>query len=239
MNHSVVIPLGRGSRWNDTELRFCLRSIEKHLSNYGDIFLIGEKPDWVQNIIHIPIEESGLNYHKEMNIFNKIMAALYDPRVTDEFYFTNDDHFLLTNYFADSFPYYYSGLLSEQENRIDMYGNTVRQTLQYLGDHYALTPFPNFDTHCPIRYTKTDFIKLKVAGWSIPWSYCIKTMYCVNSGITGEYCPDLKINEPVTEEMIWKKLENRFFFSIGDIARGDALRSVLLKLYPSKSKYEK
>ena len=54
----IVIPLGTGSRWQNNELRFALRSIEKYLTGYDKIFIIGECPSYLQNIIHIPCPPS-------------------------------------------------------------------------------------------------------------------------------------------------------------------------------------
>ena len=46
----VVIPLGTGSRWQDNELRYCLRSIEKNLSGVNEVVIVGEKPKWLTNV---------------------------------------------------------------------------------------------------------------------------------------------------------------------------------------------
>src|SRR5688500_13559340 len=96
---SIVIPLGHGSHWGNTELRYCLRSVEKHLTGYGDVIIIGEKPAWLRNVIHIPFDEGPApkSFEKERNIFNKIMVACNDDRVTDSFLFMPADHLMLQN----------------------------------------------------------------------------------------------------------------------------------------------
>lgn len=68
----VVIPLGSGSRWQDNELRFCLRAVEKHLKGYDRIYIVGRKPDWIQNIEFIPYVEA---HTRERNIMEKVRRA--------------------------------------------------------------------------------------------------------------------------------------------------------------------
>lgn len=232
---SIVIPLGRGSRNNDIEIRYCLRSIEKYLTGYGDIFIVGEKPDWLQNIVHIPCPDFGdKTYDKEHNIFCKIMAACADDRVTDDFLFMNDDHYLLRDYEAGRFPYYYDGLLQDYKTITD-YKHTVWNTVEWnFGENYTY-----FDVHCPIIYNKLNFIqRMSIPDWNIRFGYCIKTMYCYLNVGKGEEYPDLKINEPLTDTQIKQKLTGRSWFSIGDKAFNGEIRQVLQELYPTKSKYE-
>lgn len=236
MNTSIIIPLGTGSRWNNTELRFALRSVEKHLTGYGDVFIVGDLPDWCRNVEHIPCYDQGdKTYDKERNIYTKIMAACNDERVTDDFLFMNDDHFLLQDYEAGKFPYYCDGWLSEFLTVTD-YKHTVANTIEIYKDWHAVY----FDIHCPIVYNKKIFeYYLSDLDWSKRFGYCIKTIYC-NSTIafTAFDYPDLKINEVYSADQIRKLITGRPWFSIGDRAREGGLLKVLQELYPKKSKYE-
>lgn len=241
MNTSIVIPLasnGFGSRWGDTELRYCLRSIEKHLKGYGDIFLIGHKPNWVKNIIHIPATDGDKIYEKEKNIFNKIMLAVNDERVTDDFLFMNDDHYLMHDYEAKGFPYYYHGTGAEQINkRTDPYSTTLKNTYPHaLGAFIA----SYWDIHCPILYNKEGVRLIAEEDWTKKWGYCIKTLYCEEMEIEGIEYPDLKIQDQfLSYSEIKELIKGRAWFSIHDRCRNDSMLAVLQELYPKKSKYEK
>jgi hypothetical protein len=245
---SIVIPLsaplGFGSRNNDIELRYCLRSIEKHLSGYGDIFLVGHKPKWINDkVIHIPAEDEQRTWWKERNIYRKILLACEDPRVSDDFLFMNDDHYLLADYVAGEFPYYWEGELTDYVGREDQYGNTIRNTFEYFtaGKYWA----KYFDIHSPILYNKGRFEKyVAPMGWNRKYGYSIKTSYCVywpeewlSSRI--EY-PDLKINQPLPPQKVKELLTGRSWFSVGNKAFdiGGGMERVLQELYPNKSKYE-
>lgn len=237
MNTSIVIPLGNGSRWSDTELRYCLRSITKHLTGYDDIFIVGEKPEWLKGVVHIPCPDYGdKTYHKERNIFEKIMAACKDERVTDYFLFMNDDHFLLQDFEAGIFPYYCHGWLNEFMTVTD-YKHTVWNTMEIYKDWHAVY----FDIHCPIVYNKRRFeYYLHDLDWGKKFGYCIKTIYCNSTiGFKAIEYPDLKINEVYSSDQIRKLIAGRPWFSIGDKAREGGLLKVLNELYPNKSMYEK
>lgn len=234
---SIVIPLGRGSKYHDLELRMALRSVEKHLTGYGDIFIIGEKPAWIQNVIHIPATDGTQTYDKERNIFNKIMIACNDERVSEDFLFMNDDHYLLRDYEAVQFPYYYEGLLQDYKT-VSQYKHTIWNTLKV---HEACFDDKYFDIHCPIVYKKKYLALLNQLDWNIPYGYAIKSLYCAawQSMIQGLEYPDLKIKDPLPYAVIIRMLQGRSWFSIGDGAFAGEVRTVLEDLYSVPSKYEK
>jgi hypothetical protein len=239
---SIVIPLsaplGFGSRNNDIELRYCLRSIEKHLSGYGDIFLIGHKPKWVNNVIHIPAEDEQRTWWKERNIYRKILLACEDPRVSDDFLFMNDDHYLLADFVAGEFPYYYEAFLSRITIRDDQYGATARNTAALFNHNPC-----HYDIHCPIVYNKEVF-KLAFEGvdWEKKHGYCIKTVYCnyLFKHFEHREYPDLKIDQPLSIDKIAALLNVRSWFSIGNksLDLGGSMAGVLEQLYKTKSKFE-
>lgn len=176
---SIIIPLasnGFGSRYGNVELKYCLRSIEKHLSGYGEIFLIGHKPNWVKNVQHIPATDEDRTWWKEWNIYRKILLACEDPRVSEDFLFMNDDHFLLKDFVAGEFPYYWDGGLDDQTKREDQYGATVRNTHDLLKSLGIESP-KHCDVHTPCLYNKDKFKALSKFNWSVKHGYCIKTLY--------------------------------------------------------------
>ncbi len=230
----IVIPLNNRSYQKNIELRYCLRSIEKHLSGVGNVFIIGYCPEWVQNIIHIPFEEDPRNRFRDRNIMLKMAEACKDGRVSDNFLMVHDDHFLLADYQAGDFPYYHMGPMNEGQGQ---YGETKQNTKSLLS---FTETFNNFDCHCPILLNKQLFMRsVALADWSKWYGYCMKTLYCVMNGIEGEYIDDIKIRMPLDKEMIEKLIAGRKWFSIGDRCfQPGGMKEVLNELYPNKSKYE-
>lgn len=156
METSIVYVLGNGSKWNNLEIRLSLRSIEKHLKNYGQVFVIGDNPK-LKNVIHIQAEDP--HAIPDSNILHKLTIACSTPEISDTFLFVNDDHYLLSDYEADKFPYFYSGTLQEYVKRRgkDTYRNRVENTLNSLTERSLPTKF--FDIHTPILYKKDLFLK--------------------------------------------------------------------------------
>lgn len=247
----ILIPLGTGSRHDNLELRYCLRSIEKHLKGVGNVFLVGEKPDWIQNVIHILAKDNPNNWNRARNIYDKIMAGInfselwdnchisgisdYEKKeLSDNFLFMNDDHFLLQDYEAWEFPYYHRGTIRGMDYgnngpQIKQMDNTERLFLQSIND---------FDIHCPIIYNKAKFKKSFPEKWP-EHGYGIKSLYCAVNDIEGEEIDDLKFKEPLMKESIYQALEGRNWFSIGDkCLKSGAMKEVLETIYPDKSRYE-
>jgi hypothetical protein len=228
----ICIPLNDRSTQKNIELKYCLRSIEKHLSGVGNIFIIGHCPDWVTDIIHIPTDDDPRNRFRDRNIMHKMVAACKDERVSNDFLMVHDDHFLLSGYEASVFPFYHHGPMNDGQGQ---YGHTKANTKTLIGQ------VNDYDSHCPILFNKERFMRsVALADWSKWYGYCIKTMYCVMNGIEGEYMDDLKIRMPWDREVIMKVIEVRKWFSIGDRCFTDnGMLKVLEELYPNKSKYER
>ncbi|HEY5391442.1 MAG TPA: hypothetical protein VIJ57_04965 [Hanamia sp.] len=252
----ILIPLmHQGSKHDNIELRFCLRSIEKHLKDYGNIYIIGEKPDWIKNIIHIPFEDSTDNKQRAWNIYRKILAGCKYrcehfeqtrylvkesiDQLSDNFLYVNDDHYLLTDYKAGEFPYYHRGLInlkSLENNHAQV--EQSKNTYKIFGQK-----FYDFDVHCPILFNKNLFEIIFNKLNNIDYGYLVKSLY-MNHPIDTTYwipCEDLKFRERIMmKESIYQALEGRDWFSIGDRAllEGSKMIEVLNELYPKKSIYE-
>lgn len=238
---SIVIPLGNGSKQKNLELRYALRSIETYLSNVGPVFIIGECPDWLTNITHLPFEEDKRTRFRDRNIMLKMKAACEDPRVSDNFLMVHDDHFLLDYYDAEHFPYYYDGYIVPSDSQ---YGQTKHNTIDFFDSNPSIGSsdrIQNFDVHCPILFNKQLFLScIYRADWNKWYGYCLKTLYSVLNGIKGEQTTDLKIRYISEELDIRKAIAGRKWFSIGDKAFNYSdMRMVLDELYSKPSKYEK
>ncbi|HVZ97972.1 MAG TPA: hypothetical protein VG847_13915 [Chitinophagaceae bacterium] len=209
------------------ELRYCLRSIEKFIDE-PEILIIGDKPEWLQNVRHIPFQDNKELQFKERNIFQKLLL------IKEDFLFFNDDHFLLTHF--DPSVYHYSGSLS---GRIKSYlpandvRKTVENTLKIFGD------IDNYYRHGPIFCRYDIIVKLKTLDWNKPWGYCIKSAHCFLADIKGTQYSDLKIRQMCSFADIKKITEDREYFSTGDNAMGEGMKAFLEFTYPDKSRFEK
>lgn len=231
MSLDVCIPLGSRSYKNYTELKFCLRSIEKHLKGYSNVFIIGVLPDWIKNVTNIPAEDDARNRFRDRNIVNKITAACKDARVSENILVVHDDHFLLEDIEAKAFPYVHHGPINIAGGQ---YGYTKQNTIGVLGE------VNDHDSHCPILLNKKKFLNsVPTVDWTKWYGYLVKTLYCVMNEIPAEYYPDLKIRWMNTADDIRGAISRRKWFSIGDRCWGNGqMVEVLEGLFPNKSIYE-
>ncbi|MFA9220547.1 MAG: hypothetical protein ACEQSL_05110, partial [Sediminibacterium sp.] len=150
----VVYVLGIGSPWQDNELRYSLRSVQQYLKDFDRVFIVGERPAWLQNIVHVPCRDGS---QKERNIMEKILKVCATD-VSDDFFFLNDDHFLLQETSTINFPYYYTGTLEETASTrhyMKPYTHSLRNTQSALMKNNY--PQNYYDIHTPIVYSKKDF----------------------------------------------------------------------------------
>jgi hypothetical protein len=227
----IVIPLGSRSYKNYTELRYCLRSLEKHLKGMGNVYVIGECPNWISGVYHLNGEDDARNRFRDKNILNKMITACKDEWITSDFIMVHDDHYLLQDIQAKAFPYVHHGPINIAGGQ---YGYTKQNTIGILGN------INDHDSHCPILFNKKKFLNtVPTVDWSKWYGYLIKTLYCVMNEIQAEYYPDLKIRWADTADEIKRMIEGRKWFSIGDRCFDNgAVMAVLQELYPNKSKYE-
>ncbi|HEX2682696.1 MAG TPA: hypothetical protein VHL77_02115 [Ferruginibacter sp.] len=221
---SIVIPYRITN--HTKELLYCLRSIENYLQGVGDIFIIGDLPEWIVNVIHIPYQDNPDWRFKEKNIYEKTLAACNDERVSNPFLFMNDDHYLMAKSDASEWPYLYTNNYPTSGKYFE---TTMFNTWGAIGD------ITYFDIHCPILLHKNEYRNtVGKLDWSKPYGYCIKSVYCqdlIGSALNEPLeCNDNKLRLPYEMPLPCD------FFSTSDKSFTEP---IMRDLYPNKSKYER
>jgi hypothetical protein len=241
----IVIPLGNGCVWgNEEELRYALRSVQKHILNVRNLYLVcneGKAPSWVKDAIVLYCnDEKGVAW-KDRNIKNKIITAIDYPDLSDDFLFMNDDHFMLMDYELPNFPYYYrevdmiTTINANVKNLAWMTSiKNTRDYLLYIGKSALM-----FDTHTPIIYNKEKFYNtVEKADWNKPFGFGIKSLYANMNDISGTYMPDAKLFSSETDiNYLKKKVQGKPCFSTSSYVV-DSHRELITSLYPEKSRWE-
>lgn len=237
MKNDLVYILGTGSAWQNNEIRYSLRSVEMFLQDFGNVYIIGNRPTWFnEHVIEIPAKD--LHKNKARNIMEKIYIACCDPRISENFMLFNDDYFLLKNISAINYPYYYKCDLNYTVKvNVGEYQHHAQATLDLMLANNL--PIFNFDSHYPIIYNKTKFRTLvEKLNLNIPYGFIARSTYCNYYGIKGFEKPDCKISHPYRIERIQQLNEHRECFSTSEQAINLAMQKYLKQLYPNKSKYE-
>lgn len=238
----VLITLGQGSKWDNNELRYCLRSLEKHAKNIGNVFVVGCDPGFLNPAtvgVYPRADVGGTN--KEHRIAEQIAWAADKLPMTESFLWVNDDTFFLGDTDITAYPYYHFQTLQDKWGRTKQGGYRVAlmQTDAQLRGRNL--PTHNFEIHLPILYTRKGFSQL--GHWldlssKVPCGMTFRSIYCNVLGIKpGPDYTDMKIGTAVTSEELAMKARGRHAFSIGDGLSPEA-KTYFDKLYPTKSKYE-
>lgn len=227
----IIIPLGRGSKHDNIELRYALRSVHKYLAGYGRLILVGECPEWCRPDIHIEYEDSPGIRCKERNIYEKILVGC--ERSSAKFLYMNDDHFLLQPILIDKFPLHYKGHLKQSLQRTHSgYKYSLNNTVAVLvkNGHMQLC----YDTHAPCLMDRDKFTEIMPGyNWKLPYGYVVKSLYFNTLKIVGEQYPDSKLYD---DNIV--SVKGRQYFSISDSAITDKMLLWFEQHYGDKSRWE-
>lgn len=226
----IVIPLAE-SKTNFLDLRYALRSLDK-FTEHGKVYLIGAKPDWVQGIEHISMNDLEGKEWKELSIRNKVEMAFH---VLSEFLFMNDDHIFLEETDIANYPDYYKGTCYESMLKNNShYRQTMNQTRKWLASKGFADI--NFDGHCPMIFKVDEFNRID-ADWTKQFGYGLKSLYA--AGRKGVYMEDKKLHRHLTFIEARAACMGRHVISCTDAAIKTGLGEYLNELLPLKSKYER
>lgn len=244
----ILIPLGTGSTWQNNELRYCLRSIERFATGFDRIFITGIDPGF----LNTNLVENGnklvvraipdIAGNKQSRIAYKILNTFKQTDISDEIIFFNDDFVLNGPVDLSSVPYYQRGdlLVTAPRHQCSLYRQELAATHAALQS--AGKPTYHYDIHCPIIYRRQEFIALEdwwIASRAQKIGCVVKSIYA-NNVLTepGPYMSDCKVRGQ-TREQFEKKIKGRWIFSYGDEAlKGSFLKNWLASKFPEKSTRE-
>ena len=93
VKHDLVYVLGKGSKFNNLEIKISITSMLKFCSHWiGNIYVVGENPR-ISNpkVSHVYAPDITRN-NKDGNIIHKILTAILKiPKLSDTFLFCSDD----------------------------------------------------------------------------------------------------------------------------------------------------
>jgi hypothetical protein len=209
----AVYLLGKGSKWEDNEIKYSIASLRMYLAGISEIVVIGECPEWLrEEVTHVPHPDKYAS--KSLNVRLKIEAMC--RRESEQFLLMNDDFYFLDYMHARNFPMYYEGTLDQHINKFkgkNPYKDTLKRTLMFLGNK-KLTAL-NFAVHYPMVIDPGKMaIVMKKVPKSVGVSY--RCLYGNTFMKSPEYLPDLKLNRPYTRKETEDILQGASMFSIGD-----------------------
>lgn len=158
MKPDLLYVLGKGSSWQNNELRYSLRSVEKNLRNFGRIWIVGEDPGFTKNITIIPHPDEIGPHNADGNITRKIIRACREKGLSDTFIKMNDDYIINRPIDAAQInPMHKGDLATMPESYFQQtpWRRRLRRTRDVLLKK-GLTAL-HFDYHAPIPINKHNF----------------------------------------------------------------------------------
>lgn len=171
MKTTLVVPLGHGSVWDNNELRYMLRSMDKNLSGNINVVIYysgnpEKMPDFLQNVKiktiqrHYPSYALGCfggakHYENYFDVLHKLREVVNDPIISEEFLWIYDDIILLKKIKQD-FLRKKIAITKLSDKRIRLFerggkwGRTIHAATKLLNK-----PCFMYETHLPRWYKKS------------------------------------------------------------------------------------
>ena len=106
----VVYIIGTGSKWDNNELRYSLRSIAKFGGNLGEVYIVGDRlPPFIDpsTVRYLHVRDITTN-KPALNVYYKL-CRLFDQTDIKRFLLSSDDHFLIRPVDLEKWPLFYKG----------------------------------------------------------------------------------------------------------------------------------
>ena len=246
----LAIPLGPTID-NYEELRYVLRSAEKHLKGLRNVYVYGKCPNWVKDVNHVPC----LVKHKRKNhdIIHKLLLAGMSEKHDDAFMWCSDDQMFLSACDPEKYTTARDGQLLDQlgDRRTfwDKCHVATSRALISAGYHEAYY----YDVHVPHVVEKSTIL----ATFSrIPWreepGWCIwSLLYNIAASEDVIYAQHLKSTTleikvkatfefpPESQNAVEEACSSKNFLGLHDGAFNEHMRAFLEAKFPDKSRWEK
>ena len=240
----ILYIVGTGSKWNNNELRYSLRSIEKNGRNIDRVFLCGYKPAWVsREVIHIVAEDKYPRKHK--NILHKVLKAIDFSDISSHFLISSDDHYYIKETDFDALPVYYR---REQipnildKNHDGEYFRSLIETRALL-ERYGLPIFQT-NPHCNTHFDADVYRRNKMIFddcMNLYWGgelNCVMGNLLINEGWESKPYKDCKLGVLTNGAHFKERIgESECLSSISRI-EGTYIQQFLREEFPQKSRFE-
>ena len=251
----VVYVIGTGSKWDNNELKYSLRSISKYAQHLGDVYIVGDElPSFIhpEKVHYLKVADSK-SLSPYQNVAVKIARAFGKWNYLDRFLLSSDDHFFIAPVDFDTWPVHYKAdRLPDERNMNDegigdrQYRRVMLDTRRFMEQLELDTKF--YEGHTNKLYTREAWLYL-CSRWVELFFVEAQYGICLNSPMAAtimklhpEYpCvkrKDIKLRHLNTPED-WIAIENAKSFSIYDSAIKTGVAEYLQKLFPEKCRFEK
>lgn len=243
-----ILYIVRHSDWGDNnELRYAIRSVEKHCKNLGRIFVCGDIPAWL-NSKAVQISCNNPYDRKCKNIQYRLQYAINHENMPAHFLLSADDIFFVRDVDLDVYPHYWKNgaevsVPKGMENtKIGHIIASARDVLQSFG--YPLEDYGG--GHCLHHIDRDLWQNMpRIKDAAMLSKYGVPVDLIMGGAIYKMQHPeevirmDVKVESITGERDLFEQIGSANEFSIGDDVIYQGIGDIFEKLYPNKSSYEK
>lgn len=263
---SIVYIYGQGpAKWD--ELKYSLRSLETHLKEDFNVWVFGDKPEWLIGVNHVQHNMTrGMEYTFTWHACEKMELIISHPEVGDDFVYMYDDQILL----KDITQWNLAQFMAVQDMNI-MERRPRNNWVKALWNTYDAVKAAggygwNCETHLPRTFNKAMMAELFGKFKPKENRYLFSTLYFnhyfknvkpvmtdCQSGIAarfpgfadkgralpGHVAREISYATPTRIEDLEKILDSNDFLNYNDNGLTPVLKKVIEKRFPTKSRFER
>ena len=233
---NVLYIVGNGSLFNNEELRYSLRSLDKFGQNVGRVFITGECPDFVDKskVTFLPEMDIG---RPMINHWWKVDQTFRKTDIGEKALLMYDDIFFCKPVDLSKYPWCWRGDLPEEKPEGE-YRLCLFNAYRWLFERNL--PTYNYECHIPCIYEKEKFLSMEkdyeeLKLYDSPMA--VRSVYANQFARPEKRIEDLKIRAYV--DNLEKLIADRDCFSIASDCYEGPVEEWLKKTFPEKSRWEK
>jgi hypothetical protein len=233
----AVFVLGTGSKFNNAEMRFALRSMAKYCPWVRQVWVVGADPGFLNagTVKYIPAADVH-THCKDANLIHKIEAACLAPGMAEEFLICSDDQLVTYSSGWEDFRPRFVRRWREADAgwyEGEAWKRNLRETLRRFGDGAFY-----FQPHIWTPVKKSLFLDMpKMCNYKVEKSCTIFSLYGNFALQHGAEAPVENFEHDFSVDGAWRPVRH-VAYNDGAFGKPE-FRDRLSELFPAVCKYER
>lgn len=231
------------------DLRYSLRSVSK-FCKYRRIWIVGFKPDWVQNVKYLPTVQRS---NKWKNSMVNYTAACECSEISENFIIMNDDFFALRP--IEDWMYETNVCLGRLSQAVEKFSHIEKKSRWQWGFTYAsemlsglgVSTENNHEAHVPMIINKRNFLRMLRLPVIQEFKQTRKVLHkrSIYKNLYPELTPPRHIEDvklPLYKDLTLEYLKENWISTYDDTLRNPAfplINTLLFSMFDKPCKYEK
>lgn len=239
----LVYVLGSGSAWENNEMRYSLRSVEKNLAGVRNVYVVGENPGiFSDKVFHIYYPDL-LKQNADGNMARKILRACQENALSDNWLFMNDDFIINKPMVASEIPWLDKGDMAKHPPshwNNNLYRRRLRRTYDVLKNRGYKTM--QYDYHAPMLMNKHAFQDvMALFDFEDHIGYTFRSLYGNVMELPSIHLDGQKVTiyRHYDTDTLREYVHDAWFVGYNDSGLNASLKLWLKHTFPEKSKYER